>query len=566
MSKKYISQINNDNFVYPNNKLAEYDVDIIHNLQENTVTGQLYGVDIIYSGGNINIHLEFTMSLNGAEPFISPTNGYLNYMSLHLMTPDKQYYKPWICVDVQQDSDVNATSWSVSNYRLTVTPEMVGLTSFVSGIYYLELRLLGKRCVYPINTYEYVGVSTPTPTPTPGGTTPTPTPTPPNPCYCYPIYVTGSTATIQYNDCYGVFQTKGYVGTQLDHLCIEYVDGVVQYFLADGIDTSYLTGPGEGNCRTGYVCGSGGVTPTPTPTTTPIPPTFTPFPTFTPTPTPTSTPTSTPTKTPTPTPTITSTPTSTPIPPTYTYMVDCTGTLIGYLLGNYGAGTQISVSGVCYVATTTTTSPTGTQILGTQTVGSCCPTPTPTPTPIPVGIGIYSGATFGTSTAACLDSNYPNGTVYIPNGTTLVNGDYLYTNPGLTSLYNGNSLYYRLYFGGTWYAATISSGGLVSNLTNCGTIPTPTPTPTPTSTPIPPSLVELTISKGTTGSSGTACNGTGTLYTVYNTTGALIDGGTVYSDALGTNPFAGGNLYYGDGSNYGRINNSGTYTDAGTCL
>jgi hypothetical protein len=130
-------------------------------------------------------------------------------------------------------------------------------------------------------------------------------------------------------------------------------------------------------------------------------------------------------------------------------------------------------------------------------------------------------------------------------------------------LSDGTSYIQILTPGYTTNIATVQSVG-------CTTCPAPTatvtPTTTPTSTPTPGSLVELTISRGTTGSSGTACNGTGTLYTVYNSTGNLLGGGTVFSDALGDTPFTGGNNYYGDGSNYGRINASGTYTDAGICL
>ena len=39
MSNQYIPQINNQNFVYPNYELAEYDVDIIHDINNNSVSG-----------------------------------------------------------------------------------------------------------------------------------------------------------------------------------------------------------------------------------------------------------------------------------------------------------------------------------------------------------------------------------------------------------------------------------------------------------------------------------------------------------------------------------------------
>ena len=120
---------------------------------------------------------------------------------------------------------------------------------------------------------------------------------------------------------------------------------------------------------------------------------------------------------------------------------------------------------------------------------------------------------------------------------------------------------------------------------NCSdVVPTPTPTPTMTITPTPtitptitptqtvtPSntppafLYGFSIWKGTVGPTGTACDGTGTEYTIYNNVGYLLSTSTNYSDGLGTTVFAGGNFYYSDGSTYGKINNSGIYADEGIC-
>jgi hypothetical protein len=515
MSKKYIAQINNDNFVFPNNRLAEYDVEIIHNLQENGVTANLYGIDMYNSSGNLHIHLAFDMFLNGAEPFISPTNGYLNYMSVHLMTPDKQYFKPWICVDVQQDSDVNANTWSVTNYNLYVTPAMAGVTSFSSGTYYLELRFLGKRCVFPINTFEYVAFPTPTPTPTPtigtptptptGGPTftPTPTPTPTSPCYCYSIVVTGTTGEITYNDCDGNYHDKGYIGAQTDYLCIQTVDSVVQYFTATGIDTSYLTIPGNGNCRTGYICGT---TPTPTPTPTNIPPTNTPFPTFTPTPTPTPTatglpPTNTPTPTPTPTSlpptyTPTPTPTATPTPtPVLNSIIMNSGNTINnacanptpatyHYYGSFGIGTQLLLpdlsdnvpngdyyyngTGLVYVVTGSD---------GRISSTASCPTPTPTPTPVPTTFTAYISDSSSNDTCANINGF----------GTFTYNG----TGGGLCSCTEISGSTGDVGLGGTFWLAsggsvrqfTRTTSGHGTPMTACSACPTATPTPTPTATP-----------------------------------------------------------------------------------
>jgi len=180
MSKKYISQINNSNFVYPNNKLAEYDVEIIHELKENSVSGTTSGFDMSYNSGTGNISISFTYQwyLNSAEPFISNDNK-LNILSLHLMTNDKKYFKPWICVGLIQDNNT-ALSYKTDTQNFVVTPAMVGQASFTDGTYFAEIRMMGHRAVFPLNYSDVIsGIATPTPTPTNTPThTPTPTPTP----------------------------------------------------------------------------------------------------------------------------------------------------------------------------------------------------------------------------------------------------------------------------------------------------------------------------------------------------------------------------------------------------
>ena len=39
MSRKYIKQINDYNFVYPNNLIYEYDTEIVHDINDNSVSG-----------------------------------------------------------------------------------------------------------------------------------------------------------------------------------------------------------------------------------------------------------------------------------------------------------------------------------------------------------------------------------------------------------------------------------------------------------------------------------------------------------------------------------------------
>ena len=399
MSKKYIKQVNDDNFVFPNNTLAEYDVNIIHDLKDNSVNGVITGFSpLTFSGSPANIGISFTYqwSLNGAEPFIS-NDGKLNVLSVHMQSPDKKYYKPWICVGQVQDNNVNLT-YKTDTFLVWVTPQMMGQASFTTGTYYIEIRFIGHRAIFPVSVTAPLVIPTPTPTPsptptgptpTPGGPTPTPTPTatPTSDCYCFPIVVTGTTgegaiASLIYNDCFGVETGRAFfTGPGTYYQCIQVDSGVVQYDVlgTTGIDQSYISLTYlTGNCRTGYDCSgyvpSGSTpTPTPTPTATSVGPTATP----TPTPTATEVP---PTATPTPTPTATSVgPTATPTP-----------------------------------------TPTATAVPPTAT-----PTPTPTATPT---ITSFSGCGYGsTSSGACDDATTNNRTLYSNcDGLTFGSGCYVY--------------------------------------------------------------------------------------------------------------------------------------------
>ena len=97
------------------------------------------------------------------------------------------------------------------------------------------------------------------------------------------------------------------------------------------------------------------------------------------------------------------------------------------------------------------------------------PTMTPTPTNLPTGIGIVTGKTYVSVGSVCADTyQYPQGTVYIGPGDTLSDGDILYTDPGLTTPFVGNSYsYYRLYQSGSFKAAIINSVGGISGLSSC---------------------------------------------------------------------------------------------------
>ena len=150
MSNKYISQINNQNFVYPNYDLAEYDVEVIQNINDISVSGTVS--NFVVSGTarttGITFTHDWTWSKNGADVFIS-NSGQIHLLSVHMIAAGQTYYKPWRCVDIVTSGTTTSSTYSGSN-TVTVTPSMMGLTSFSSGTYYFEIRMIGLKSIYPI--------------------------------------------------------------------------------------------------------------------------------------------------------------------------------------------------------------------------------------------------------------------------------------------------------------------------------------------------------------------------------------------------------------------------------
>lgn len=184
MSRKYIKQIINQDFVYPNNEVSEYDIELIQDFNSNVVSGTVTNFSATtVTTSNITLNLNYTWSRNGAEPWVrnSAANAIL---SVHCSVPGQTYYKPWRVVGSQANTILNQNSYS-GNFSIGITPSMFGLTSFTNGTYYFEFRFIGHLAVYPICAnlnLTPVAVPTPTPTPTPTVTpTPTPTPTPGGP-------------------------------------------------------------------------------------------------------------------------------------------------------------------------------------------------------------------------------------------------------------------------------------------------------------------------------------------------------------------------------------------------
>lgn len=182
--RKYIKQIDSKNFVYPNNTVPEYDVEIIHDINNNSVSGTVTNFSattVTYTG--ITIQFSYTWSLNGAEPFISQASE-VNLFSVHAMEPSRTYFKPWRLIDFESSSNTALTSTG-STFSFTMLPSQFEIAGFTNGTYVIDIRMIGHRSIFPICASFVVNTitpPTPTPTPTPTVTptnvTPTPTPTP----------------------------------------------------------------------------------------------------------------------------------------------------------------------------------------------------------------------------------------------------------------------------------------------------------------------------------------------------------------------------------------------------
>ena len=182
MSKKYIKQITSNNFIYPNNELYEYDTEIIHDINNNMVSGNVTNFAVTYTNNNqsLVISFDYSWALNSAEPSFLK-NGQLSVLSLHMMTSTQKYFKPWQCI-------YNVSSSSTSAQTLTgTTSTTIDFGQVMpQGDYTFEFRFIAHRCIFPIvanYTATYPATPTPTPTSTPGLPAATPTPTPTlNPC------------------------------------------------------------------------------------------------------------------------------------------------------------------------------------------------------------------------------------------------------------------------------------------------------------------------------------------------------------------------------------------------
>jgi hypothetical protein len=217
------------------------------------------------------------------------------------------------------------------------------------------------------------------------------------------------------------------------------------------------------------------------------------------------------------------------------------GTIVGYILGNYGSSLQFTATDTnCYVTTYTTVSPSIGSLLTVSSFGDCCPTPTPTPSPAP--------PTQNIQVREC-------GTASPTYGITInVSGLIV----GLAEKMNGGS---GVLNGKCWEIIDASYGGTIdytathvsTSLSCASCTPDVTPTPTPTGTPT-PTPAPLIVANGTyTCSTGTNCDGEFLITSVSGGSGAPYQTSYVVSgNPPSWNNYPATNLYTGlcGGTNY----------------
>jgi len=268
MGRKYIKQIINQNFIYPNDNVAEYDVEIVHDVNNNCVSGTVtnFSATTVSSTG-ITFTYNSTWALNNAEPFIRNSNE-LSIYSMHLIAPGQSFYKPWRLVQNRSSTGTTATTYTETSATFSITPSQMGVTSFTNGTYYFEMRFIGHRCIFPVCANLTISSITPsptaTPTPTATGSAPTPTPTA-TPAICCVSGVTlnvTDTGYIKFTLCDGTQEYRQYTttGNKVIPECIQQNSVTYGYPFAD-LAAFTITGQGA-------ICGGVCVTPTPTPTPT----------------------------------------------------------------------------------------------------------------------------------------------------------------------------------------------------------------------------------------------------------------------------------------------------------
>jgi hypothetical protein len=267
--RKYIKQVNTQNFVYPNNTVAQYDDEIIHDINNNSVSGTV--TNFVVSGATstgLTVSFDWTWSKNNAEPFISEA-GNINLLSAHMMTPQQQYFGAWRTIDYVSSSTTGNTSYSGHSVSILSISDFPGISSFVNGVYNFEIRFIGHRAIYPLcsqYTVSTIPVPTPTPTPSPQpAVTPTPTPSAvPNPYTSGATINVTDTGWIKYTTSSGdTYQEITSLGNVVLTNCL------ICNTIREGIPFADLATFTVVNCGTSCSAAPPAVTPSPTPSTQP---------------------------------------------------------------------------------------------------------------------------------------------------------------------------------------------------------------------------------------------------------------------------------------------------------
>ena len=144
MSRKYIKEQILQYFVYPNNNVAQYDVEIVQDINTNCVDGDINSFSATtFNSTGITFSLNASYILNGAEPF-NLQSGQRSVLSVHMMGATQSYFKPWRLVKNYTGSTASTGTTIVDTF--TVLPSQLGLASFVDGVYYFEFRYCAHFC------------------------------------------------------------------------------------------------------------------------------------------------------------------------------------------------------------------------------------------------------------------------------------------------------------------------------------------------------------------------------------------------------------------------------------
>jgi hypothetical protein len=149
MSRKYIREQIVENFIYPNNDQPEYGLEIVHDINNNSVSGTVVSFSATtVSASGITFSMDYTWLLNGAEPFIRNSNQ-LSLCSVHMMVPQALSFKPWIVIQTQSTNTTGSAFFNGST-TFSVVPAQFDVASFTTGTYYFEVRFIGHRAIYPV--------------------------------------------------------------------------------------------------------------------------------------------------------------------------------------------------------------------------------------------------------------------------------------------------------------------------------------------------------------------------------------------------------------------------------